>query len=118
MSIWKPLLPVLLVAADGERGDVGHDDVDAAELAGHVAHPRLQCRAVAHVECPTGGPDPLRLQRRHGAVDLVGVAGADGDVRPLVGERVGDRPPDAPRAARDDGVQAVEPEVHAQPPSR
>ena len=109
---------MLLVAADGERRDVGDDDVDPAELGRHVAHPLLQRRAVAHVDGPAGGPDALGLQRRDRGVDIVGVAGADGDVGSLVGERLGDRPPDAPGSARDDGVQAAQPEVHGQPPSR
>ena len=109
---------MVLVAADGERRDVGDDDVDAAELGRHVAHPLLQRRAVADVERPSGGPDALRLHRRHGGLDILGGSGADGDVRSLVGERVGDRSSDAPGGSCDDGVHPAEPEVHAQPPSR
>ena len=60
---------------------------------------------------------PFAASGGDGAVDVVGVTGADGHVRPLVGERLGDGAPDALRAAGDDGVQAFESQIHGQLPS-
>ena len=94
------------------------DDVDPAELAGHVTHPLLQRRAVPDVDGAPGGLHTLRLQRGDGTLDVVGVTGADGHVGPLVGERLGDGASDAPRAPGDDGVQTFESQIHVQLPSR
>ena len=60
-------------------------------------------------------PDALGLQPLHRLRHLPGVAGADGDVRTLVGERLGDRPPDPAARARDHHRLALELQVHRRP---
>jgi hypothetical protein len=96
-------LPVLLGVGNGERADVRHHHVEAAERFGRLLHPRRQRRPVADID---GGAD-------HGAApaecllrgrDLFRVAGAEGDVGPLVEEALDDRPADATGAAGDQDV--------------
>ena len=98
--------PCLLGVAHVQGADVGDDDVDAAQRLGRVGDPGLQRRLVGDVERRAVRGHALGPQRRHGRLDLAGIAGADRDVGALVGEDVGAAPADALAAAGDDGALA------------
>jgi hypothetical protein len=56
-----------------------------------------------------GVPDVGRVERHAGGQAVGLLAAADGDRRPAVDEALGDAAADAPRAARDQGHEALDP---------
>src|SRR5690606_27329826 len=107
----------LLGAVHVQRADVGDRDVDPAEFLGARLDPADQRIAIGDVEGLAERLDARTLQGLYGARHAVRAARADRDVAALGGERLGDRPPDALAAARDDRPLASEPEIHLAPPA-
>ena len=104
-------LPVLLGVGDGEGADVGDDHVEAAERRGRLLHPRRERRRVADVDRRPGhGAAPAECLL--GGRDLLGVAGTEPDLRPLVEEGLDDGAADATGAAGDQDAGAAELQVH------
>ena len=95
---------------------VGDEDVDAAELAGGLLDPRPERRAVHDVDGGTEGAHAFVLQCGDRLADLIGLAGADGDVGAFGRERVGDGASDAARSAQHDGALLLELQVHGSSP--
>jgi hypothetical protein len=75
----------------------------------------LQGRAVGDIDDRAPGLHAAALQGLHRLGDLLGVAGADGDIRALVGEALGDRAADAARPAGHHRHLALELQVHGRP---
>jgi hypothetical protein len=84
----------------GRRADEPVDLFGVADIA-HVGEHLAAGRAPKLVRCP---------------VDLVPVSGADGEVHALPGQLLGDGPAQALRAAGDDRLLAVQPQVHVSSP--
>ena len=110
------LLPAVGVVADGERADVAHQRIDAAELAAGGGDPGAERAAVSDVEGAAEGGNALALQCRDGGRHLVGVAGADRDCGAFAGEGLGDGATDALAGAGDDGAHSFQPEIHVDSP--
>ncbi|MHC2565981.1 hypothetical protein ACVIVD_008016 [Bradyrhizobium liaoningense] len=106
------LLPRRGIAALRHRAGIGEQQVDAAELLCSILDPGLQRRAVGDVDRAAGGLDAARLQLCDSGRNLIGVARAHRDIGAFTGQRRRNRPPDAARAAEDDGVLAFETEIH------
>src|SRR4051812_25456904 len=94
------------------RARVGEQHVDAAKLLCSILDPGFQCRAVGDVDRAAGRADPAGLQLRNGGGNLVRVACTHRDIAAFAGQRRRNRPPDAARPAKYDGVLALETEIH------
>ena len=91
---------------------IGKQHVDAAQLPRNIGNPRLQCGGVGNIHGRAGRLHTHRLQLGNGAGNLIGVAGAHRDACAFARQRVRNRPPDATRATENDGVPALQTQVH------
>ena len=105
--------PGVLVVADAERADIGHEDVEAAERGGRGFDERLQRRPVGDIDRGAVRLHAPVLECRDRVVHPRGAAGANPDVAALFHEQVGDRAADPARCAGHDRLLALQPEIHA-----
>ena len=110
------LLPGRGIAALRHRAGIGEQQVDAAEFLRGALDPGFQRRAVGDVDRAAGSANAARLQFANGGCNLIRVARAHRDIGAFAGERRRNRPPDAARAAKDDGVLSFETEIHCLAP--
>ena len=93
-------------------GGARHGSRRAAQFVGGLTDPGLQRGTVHDVDGLSRRLDAGFGERRDSLRHLVGVAGADGDVRALGRQGFGDGPADAARPSENDRVLADELKVH------
>ena len=101
------LAPRFIVVLQGERGDIGDQNVDSAERCRAVGDEFLQRRLVGYVDVRSVGAYAFRLQILDRSFHPVRVAGADGDACAFLRENIRGSAANAFGAAGYDRAEAL-----------
>src|SRR4029078_2166327 len=104
--------PRPFIGGHPEPAGVVHEDIDAAERLPGVRQKALECIGLPHIANLGVHPDAGLTQLGLGATHSVLASRADGDVHAFSREPQCDRPADSPARGGNNGVLALQLQVH------
>ena len=110
------LLPGFELRRRRERADIGHDDIEPAELGSHVVDPLAHRRPVADIERTARRAHAGRGECGDRLLHIGLGARTNRDIGALCRELIRDRPADSLRAARHQRLPALQAKIHVFPP--